>query len=359
MNRRSFHLLMLLTLTVLLSLSFLGCGDGSASDTTAAPATEATTSPQEGAAQPQPASGEATKTKVDLIMDWVPWVLDIPIDVAQSKGFYTAEGLEVTQTLPAGPTDVIKFVSTGKSQFGLYYAPDILMGVAEGAPLLSLASLMPHAPVGLAFKKGLEVDSPKVLEGKTAAVPLIPSVRASYESMLIAGGVDNAKVNLADPGFNLVQPLLTGTYDAVAFTEFAELVEAEAAGGDLDYLDFRDWGTPDYAFLNVVTSRDFAAKEPATVKSFLRATLKGLDYAIANPEEAAGIYSEAHPELGEDLLLAQWKAAVPSLTVAGEDGPAGWQDVAVWQSLAQWMTEAGLLTKPADPAQVVDNGYLQ
>ena len=29
-------------------------------------------------------------TEVTLIMDWVPWVLDIPVDVAQDKGFYAA-----------------------------------------------------------------------------------------------------------------------------------------------------------------------------------------------------------------------------------------------------------------------------
>jgi ABC-type nitrate/sulfonate/bicarbonate transport system substrate-binding protein len=338
------------------ALALFGCGGEADTEATdPAPTTTAAAAQQQDGAEP--ASGEAVK-KVELIMDWVPWVLDIPIDVAQAKGFYGDEGLEVTQTLPAGPTDVIKFVATGKSQFGLYYAPDILMGGAEGAPLLSVASLMPHAPVGLAFKKGLEANSPKVLEGKTAAVPLIPSVRASYETMLAEGGVDSSKVKLADPGFTLVQPLLAGTYDAVAFTEFAELVEAEAAGGDLSYLDFRDYGTPDYAFLNVVTSRDFAAKEPETVKSFLRATLKGLDYAVANPQEAAKLYSQAHPELKEELLLAQWNAAAPDLTAASNGNPAGWQDVATWQSLAAWMTDAGLLTKPVDPAQAVSNEYL-
>ena len=88
-------------------------------------------------------------------MDWVPWVLDIPVDVAQEKGYYADHGLTVKQTLPAGATDVVKFVSTGKAQFGLYYAPDTLMGVAEGAPLLSVAGLMSHAPVGMAMAPGV------------------------------------------------------------------------------------------------------------------------------------------------------------------------------------------------------------
>ena len=210
------------------------------------------------------AAGSPEVADVTLIMDWVPWVLDIPVDVAQEKGYYADAGLTVEQILPAGPTDVVKFVSTGKAQFGLYYAPDTLMGIAEGAPLLSVGSLMSHAPVGLAMEPGLEADEPKDLVGKVVAVPMVPSMRASYETLLEAGGVEADQVKLADPGFNLVAPLLKGTYQAVAFTEFGELVEAEVADEKLAYMDFRDWGTPDYAFLNMITSSDFARENPDT-----------------------------------------------------------------------------------------------
>ena len=195
-------------------------------------------------------------------MDWVPWVLDIPVDVAQEKGFYAGHGLKVKQTLPAGATDVAKFVAVGKAQFGLYYAPDTLMGVAAGAPLLSVASLMSHAPVGMALAPGVHAKSPADLAGTTAGVVMIPSTRASFATMLKAGGVDPGAVKVADPGFDLVAPLLAGKYGSVAVTEFGELVQAEATGQKLDYLDFRDWGTPDYAFLNVLTQKGVRRRAP-------------------------------------------------------------------------------------------------
>ena len=113
-------------------------------------------------------------SKVTLIMDWLPWVLDIPVDVAQEKGLYAANGLTVQQTLPAGPTDVVKFVSTGKAQFGLYYAPDTLMGIEEGAPLVSVSSLMSHATVGMAMAPGVHADKPADLVGTVAGVVMIP-----------------------------------------------------------------------------------------------------------------------------------------------------------------------------------------
>jgi putative hydroxymethylpyrimidine transport system substrate-binding protein len=347
---------------LLLALTFAaGCGGSGdttttaqapvASDTTVAPDTT-TTAAVESVPAPEVA-------KIDLIMDWVPWVLDIPIDVAQAKGFYTDAGLTVTQTIPTGPTDVVKFVSTGKSQFGLYYAPDVLMARGEGAPVVSVAALMGHAPVGLALKTGLTAATPADLVGKTVAVPLIPSVRASFDSMLEAGGVDPSSVTLVDPGFDLVAPLLAGAYDAVAFTAFGELVEANlASGSELAYLDFRDWGTPDYAFMNVITSSDFAAESPNTVRAFVAATLAGLDYAATHPEEAVDLYVAAHPELDRDTLLAQWEATIPSLASASSGSPAGTQDAAAWQTLHDWMIQTGLLTAPLEVAPAVTNDFL-
>jgi ABC-type nitrate/sulfonate/bicarbonate transport system substrate-binding protein len=249
-------------------------------------------------------------------------------------------------------------VATGRSQFGLYYSPDTLMALEEGAGLLSIGSLMAHAPVGMAFKPGLVVETPAELEGRRASLPLIPSTRASFASMLEAAGIAPESVQVVDPGFELVAPLLTGVVDAAAFTEFGELVAAKAEGAELVYLDFRDWGTPDYAFLNVITTSDFAASEAETVRAFLRATYEGLAFAASHPEEAVEIYVKAHPELEAGLLLAQWKAAIPSLALADEGRRAGWQDLDAWIALSTWMQEVELIAGPIDPALSVTNDYL-
>ncbi len=358
-RHRSVGSLAALVSTAVLVLGFLAGCAGSTESVTTAPASETTAVTSITVASAAEESPAPEVAEIDLIMDWVPWVLDIPIDVAQAKGFYGDAGLTVTQSIPSGPTDVVKFVSTGKSQFGLYYAPDVLMARGEGAPVVSVAALMSHAPLGLALAPGLTATTPADLVGKTVAVPMIPSVRASYDAMLKAGDVDPAAVTLVDPGFDLVAPLLAGTYDAVAFTAFGELVEADAASdSEIGYLDFRDWGSPDYAFMNVITSDDFAARNPNTVRAFLAATLVGLEYAATHPEEAVDIYVAAHPEFDRATLLAQWEATIPSLALAPGGGSAGAQDEAAWQVLHDWMIEAGLLAAPLDVASALTNDYL-
>jgi len=340
------------------ALALAGCGGPAAaaggSSSVAAPVAASGAS----AAVSGSSAGAPEATEVTLIMDWMPWVLDIPVDVAQQQGFYAAHGLTVKQELPAGATDIAKFVSTGKAQFGLYYAPDTLAGVAEGAPLLSVAALMSHAPVGMALAPGVHATTPAALAGTTAGVVMVPSTRASFETMLQTAGVDPSSVKVADPGFDLVPPLLAHRYDSVAVTEFGELVQADEAGQQLDFLDFREWGTPDYAFLNVVTQQGFAQKDPATVRAFVAATTEGVAWAVAHPVEAVAIYVKRHPELKSGLLLAQWKAAMPSMAVASGGHVAGWQDKASWSALDDWMVKTGQIEKPVDVAAAVSDDYL-
>ncbi len=362
MNRNPLtrRLALVLAVAVMVAIAVLAAGCSQSSRTATTAGQTATTAKAATAASTATTATTVAAPEVadvNLMMDWSPWVLDIPIDVAQTMGFYERRGLSVHQTLPVGATDVVKFVSSGKSQFGLYYAPDMLMALEAGAPLVSIGSLMSHAPVGMAFRPGLTGDSPASLAGQTVSVPLIPSTRASFASMLSAAGVDPKTVNIVDPGFELVAPLLKGTIAAAAFTEFGELVAAEAQGQELSYLDFRDWGTPDFAFLNIITTQEFAKANPNTTRAFVQGTLEGLAYAVAHPEEAVALYVKAHPELDQTLLLAQWKAAIPSLALTA-DAPAGWQDIAAWESLNTWMTSAGLLARPADLVPAVTNDYL-
>ena len=91
------------------------------------------------------------------------------------------------------------------------------------------------------------------------------------------------------------------------------------------------------------------------MRAFVQATFAGLAYALANPEEAVDLYVQRHPELKKDLLLAQWKAAAPSMAVPTDGHPAGWQDPAAWTTLDEWMVTAKLLQSPVD----VDDGHQQ
>ena len=94
------------------------------------------------------------------------------------------------------------------------------------------------------------------------------------------------------------------------------------------------------------------------MRAFVAATMEGLDWAVAHPDEAVALYVKRHPELDAGLLLAQWKAAMPSLAAASGGQPEGWQDAAGWTKLSDWMVQSGQIKEPVDVSAAVTDDYL-
>lgn len=89
-------------------------------------------------------------------------------------------------------------------------------------------------------------------------------------------------------------------------------------GNDVGIIDMNDEGV---AMLedNIFCSKKFASENPNTVKAFLYASLKGWEYAAANPEEAAEICFEAGSSVSQDhqKYMADEAAKLVSTDMAG------------------------------------------
>ena len=156
-----------------------------------------------------PASAAATRppdvTEVTLIMDWVPWVLDIPVDVAQEKGFYADHGLKVKQTLPAGRhrrrqvrrhrQGAVRPVLRARHAHGRGRGRAAALG---GEPHEPRARRHGHGP-GRARE---DAGGPGGDDRRRGHDPL--DARLVRRRCCKAGGVDPGAVKVADPGFDLV-----------------------------------------------------------------------------------------------------------------------------------------------------------
>ena len=153
-------------------------------------------------------------------------------------------------------------------------------------------------------------------------------------------------------------PLLAGRYDAVAVTQFGELVQARLAGQELGLPGLPRLG---HARLrlpqHVSRGRSVAAQHPATVRGFVKATLAGLQYAAAHPSRPWPCTWPAIPELNKTLLLAQWQAASASLA-RGRGAPGGLAGPGGLAAAGRLDGEHHLLTKPVDVGSAVSNAYL-
>jgi putative hydroxymethylpyrimidine transport system substrate-binding protein len=88
------------------------------------------------------ASPAFAQDKMTLLLDWFINPDHGPIIVAQEKGFFADQNLEVQIVAPADPADPPKLVAAGKAELAISYQPSQHLQVAEGLPLMRVGTLV-------------------------------------------------------------------------------------------------------------------------------------------------------------------------------------------------------------------------
>ena len=290
-------------------------------------------------------STEPTQVKIKLALDWYPNANHIGLYIAQEKGYFSEEGLEVEMYTPSDPSTVLQTVGAGQDDFGISYQPDILLARAQGVPVVSIAGMVQHPLNSLMSLESSGIVRPGQLKGKKVGYPGIPTNEPLLRTMLKADGLAGLEdVELVNVGFNLGPSLISGQVDAVVGAYWThESILLENQGHKVNVMRMEDWGVPDYYELMIVTSESKAKDDMATLTKFLRAVRRGYEDAMDDPQKGvdtlvAGTKDEIDETVdrpGADLLVPLWKP---------QSGAFGNQDIARWENFTKWMQDVGLLS---------------
>ena len=89
-------------------------------------------------------SDETESVSVKLALDWYPNSNHLGLYIAQEKGYFADEGLDVKLYTPIDPSTVLQTVGSGADDFGISYQPDVLLARAQGVPVVSVAGMVQH-----------------------------------------------------------------------------------------------------------------------------------------------------------------------------------------------------------------------
>ncbi|MDQ3780761.1 MAG: ABC transporter substrate-binding protein [Chloroflexota bacterium] len=289
-----------------------------------------------------PATAAQSLTKVSVALDWYPNANHAGLFLAEARGYFAEEGLEVELYTPADPTVVLQTVGAGRDTFGISYQTDVLLARAEQVPVVSVAALVQRPLLGVMSLHERTITRPRDLVGKTVGYPGIPSQEAFLATMLENDGASLDDVELVNVGFDLVPAVVSGQVDAVMGAYWThETLLAEQAGFAVDFLNVEDWGVPRYYELVLVSSEATISSDPDTVRAFLRAMQRGYADAAREPAAALDALAAASPELDREveseglvLLAPAWTDGVPAIGVQSSEQ---------WESYADWMVDHALI----------------
>ncbi|WP_138227581.1 ABC transporter substrate-binding protein [Paenibacillus algicola] len=303
-----------------------------------------------------PAGSPAQQSDVTLMLDWTANTNHTGLYAARDLGYYEEEGLNVSIVQPgAGGTDAM--VAAGQAEFGVSYQESVTLARTQDVPLVSIAAVIQHNTSGFAAPVDRNMKTAADFEGKKYGGWGSPVEEAVMKSMMDQEGADVSKVQMINLGdadyFTAVKRDIDFAWIFYAWTG----IEAELRGEPLDMIYVKDYSEAlDYYTPVLVTSEDLIAQQPELVKAFMRATAKGYQYAIDQPEAAAALLSKAVPELDQELVLASQKWLSPKY----QDDAARWgeQKAEVWKGYADWMFERELLDKQIEADQAFTNDFL-
>jgi ABC-type nitrate/sulfonate/bicarbonate transport system substrate-binding protein len=325
----------LLTLVILLT----ACGGGAATPTT-------------------PTQAPLTKVRVGL--DWTPNTNHTGLYVAQAKGYYAQQGLEVEILGAQEGGTVEQLVATGRLDFGISYQEGVTQARVEGVPIVSIAAIIQHNTSGFASRAEEGITSPRDFIGKKYGAFGSPVEQAVIKGLLECAGVGDQ--------FDQVQFVDIGSSDFFVATERDEVdfvwifkgwtgIEAEVRGVPLNIVMMNDLQCiPDYYTPVLITGEKLIAEQPDLVRRFLAATSAGYRFAIEQPGEAADILLKAAPELDAELVRRSQQYLAGQYQA--EAARWGEQKLEVWRAYAQWMADRNLIARMIEPEKAFTNDFL-
>ena len=228
--------------------------------------------------------------KVTVQLKWLPQAQFAGYYVAQSKGYYKAEGLDVT-IKPGGPDVAPAQVIAGNgADVVVDWMPSALASREAGVPLVNIAQVFNQSGLMLTCKKASGVASPKDFKGKTLGVWYGGNEYPFLNWMTKLGYKTDSDIKILKQGFN-VDPLLQNQAACIStmiYNEYWQVVDAGVKESDLITFFYEKEGVA--TLEDGLYVMEAKLKDPAFVArmgKFLKATLKGWNDAVKNPEEAA------------------------------------------------------------------------
>lgn len=257
----------------------------------------------------------AAQTPVKFTLDWKFEGPAAPFLVAIDKGYFKAEGLDVTIDTAGGSLEPLNRIASGTYDIGFGDINSLIKfrDANPNVPTKAVFMVYNKPPFSIVARKSRGVTKPKDLEGKKLGAPAPDGAYAQWKIFTKANGIDASKVTIENVGFPVREPMLAaGQVDAItgfSFSSFINLKDRGVPVDDIVVLLMADYGVNLYGNAIIVNPK-FAAEKPDVVKKFLRAFLKGLKDTVRDPATAVASVIKRNDVAKKDVELERLRMAL-------------------------------------------------
>jgi NitT/TauT family transport system substrate-binding protein len=296
-------------------------------------------------------AGAQAQDKLTLQIKWVTQGQFAGYYVAKSKGFYAEENLDVT-IIPAGPTtSVPQVMAGGGADVGVEWAASALVAREKGVKMVNIAQPFNKSGLMMICPKETGVMSEADFKGKTLGVWFYGNEYPFFAWMnklglSTDGGPDG--VTVLQQSFD-IQPMIQKQADCISvmtYNEYGQALDAGYTPDSLTIFNYTELGNDLLEDGLYVLEERLA--DPAFADQmvrFVRASMKGWDYALANPGEAAQIIVDSDDSGAATLEHQTYMSGEVAKLMGDANGKL---DTAVWDRTVKALLDQKILTKEPD-----------
>ncbi|MTI16615.1 ABC transporter ATP-binding protein [Rhodobacteraceae bacterium RKSG542] len=277
--------------------------------------------------------------KMTILLDWFVNPDHAPLVVAQARGFFEKQGLDVELIEPADPAMPPRLVAAGQGEVAISYQPVLHAQVDEGLPVARIGTLVATPLNTLIVKADGPIKELSDLKDKRIGFSVSGFEDAMLGQMLKQSGLSLDDVELINVNFALSQSLLADQVDAIigGYRNF-ELTQLELEGGKGKAFFPEENGVPAYDELLYIAHKD--KLDDPRLKKFLAAIEAATVYLLNHPEDSWAAFLEQYPHLDDELNRRAWKDTLPRFAAR----PAA-MDTGRYERFADFLLNKGLIKK--------------
>ncbi len=310
-------------------------------------------------AAPTPAPQAKQLTRLNVQLGWIKNTEFAGLFVADQKGWFAEEGLEVNFIGGGAGVDPLTIVRANPDYIGVVSSSGTFINaVTKGAPFVAIGAYYQKHPNSFLVLEDSPIKTYKDFEGRRIGVQ--PEGEYYLDVLAAMHGLDKAKMQVVRVGFEPT-PLVTGQIDAYMGWIVNQPFLIEKAGKTWRSLLLADNpGVQFYAMVPFVT-KDMLAKKPDVIEKFTRASFRGWEYVLQQPDDAADL-TVKHYLPGGDLAAEKSLLQHANPITVSEDTKRhglGWMDPKRWEEGVQTLLKYKQIEQAPNVSEVMTNQFVE
>jgi ABC-type nitrate/sulfonate/bicarbonate transport system substrate-binding protein len=244
--------------------------------------------------------------KLNVRLSWLPEAVNAPILLAQEKGYFSEEGLDVT--IHNGGLDVNGMQMLLSGTDDIIFAGDdatVILAIGNKAPVKIIGTMLKN-PNAFVVNAKSNIKRPKDFEGKKIAINLYneQAIRV-FDDMVRKDGGDPSKVKKVPLDFSMLS-FIQGKVDGTHIFISDQLNMIKSKGVEVTLFTGTDYDVNQYGH-TIVVKEETLNKRKVVLEKFLKALKKGEDYSLVHKDEAINTVIKANSQYNKESLAGNFQ----------------------------------------------------